>query len=87
MPRPWLNIDPKSENSLFFMDRLMMDCLSPTFPSFLSKHKSPKKRTNLTFYSCPSSRVSVSCIKMGANSPCFLLENTIGALIKLQNAK
>ena len=31
LPSPWLNSDPKGEISLSYMDRLMMDCFSPTF--------------------------------------------------------
>ena len=32
LPRPWLNSDPEGEISLSYMDRLMMDRFSPTFP-------------------------------------------------------
>ena len=35
LPRPWLNFDPEGEISPSYMDRLMMDCFTPTFPSFL----------------------------------------------------
>ena len=31
---PWLNSDTEGEIFLSFVDRLMMDCFSPTFPSF-----------------------------------------------------
>ena len=34
LPSPWLNFDPEGEISLSYMDRLMMDCFSPTFPRF-----------------------------------------------------
>ena len=34
LPSPWLNSDPEGEISLSYMDRLMMDCFSPTFPRF-----------------------------------------------------
>ena len=36
LPSPWLNSDPEGEISLsyMYMDRLMMDCFSPTFPRF-----------------------------------------------------
>ena len=37
---PSINSDPEGEISLSYMDRLMMDCLSPTLSSFLlMKHK------------------------------------------------
>ena len=49
---PWLNSDPEGEISLSYMDRLMMDCFSPTFRSFFSEHeKLCTKRKFLTFYS------------------------------------
>ena len=31
LPSPRLNSDPEGEISLSYMDRLMMDCFSPTF--------------------------------------------------------
>ena len=34
LPSPWLNSDPEGEISLSYMDRLMMDRFSPTFPRF-----------------------------------------------------
>ena len=34
LPSPWLNSDPEGEISLSYMDRLMMDCFSPTFSRF-----------------------------------------------------
>ena len=34
LPHPWLNSNPEGEISLSYMDRLMMDCFSPTFPRF-----------------------------------------------------
>ena len=34
-PIPWLNTNPKDEIFLSYMDRLMMDCFSPTFPSLV----------------------------------------------------
>ena len=34
LPSPWLNSDHEGEISLSYMDRLMMDCFSPTFPRF-----------------------------------------------------
>ena len=34
LPCPWLNSVPKGEISLSYMDRLMMDCFPPIFPSF-----------------------------------------------------
>ena len=34
LPSPRLNSDPKGEISLSYMDRLMIDCFSPTFPRF-----------------------------------------------------
>ena len=36
---PWFNSDPKSEISLSYMDRLIMDCFAPTIRRFLSEHK------------------------------------------------
>ena len=33
-PRPWLNTNPESEIYLFYMDKFMMDCVSPTFLRF-----------------------------------------------------
>ena len=47
LPTPWLNSDPEGEISLSYMDRLMMDCFSPTFQSFLSEHKKSKTREKL----------------------------------------
>ena len=51
MPSPWLNSDPMGEIPLSYMDRLMMDYFSPTFPRFLSKIKISKIVKNLTFSS------------------------------------
>ena len=34
LPSPWLNSDPEGEISLSYMDRLMVDCFSPTFSRF-----------------------------------------------------
>ena len=34
LPSPWLNSDHEGEISLSYMDRLMMDRFSPTFPRF-----------------------------------------------------
>ena len=42
LPSPWVNSDSEGEISLSYMDRLMMDCFSPTFPRFFFwniKHK------------------------------------------------
>ena len=36
--------------SLSYMERLIMDCFSPTFPSFLSEHKTVYKTWKSTFY-------------------------------------
>ena len=47
---PWLNSDPEGEISLSNMDRLMMDCFSPTFSKgFRPSIKSPKTVKILTF--------------------------------------
>ena len=47
LPSPWLNSDPEGEISLSNMDRLMMDCFSPTFfEGFLSEYKKSKIREN-----------------------------------------
>ena len=37
---PWLNSDPEGEISQSYMNRLMMDCFSPTFRRFLLEYKS-----------------------------------------------
>ena len=34
LPSCWLNSDPEGEISLSYMNRLKMDCFSPTFPRF-----------------------------------------------------
>ena len=49
LPSTWLNSDPEGEISLSYMNRLMMDCFSPTFQGFLSEHKMSKKREKLNF--------------------------------------
>ena len=41
--------DPMGEISLSYIDRLMMDCFSPTFPSFLSKHNKVLKCEKIDF--------------------------------------
>ena len=71
LPRPWLNYNPEGEIFLPNMERLMMDCFSPTFPSFLSEHKKPKhEKMNLLlvgFTLFQSSQMFLSGIKMGEN--------------------
>ena len=44
LPSPWLNSDPEGEISLSYMDRLMMDCFSPTFLSFFVGTLKVKKK-------------------------------------------
>ena len=34
LPSPWLNSDPEGENPITYLDKLMMDCFSPTFRRF-----------------------------------------------------
>ena len=73
MPSPWLNSNPEGEISLFYIDRLMIDCFSPTFPSFfLLELKTSKKRENFNFLLVGfilvlSSGLFLSGIEMGAN--------------------
>ena len=44
LPCPSLNSNPEGEIFLSNMERLMMDCFSPTFPRlFLSEHKKSKQ--------------------------------------------
>ena len=41
--------DPEGEISLSYMDKLMMDCFSPTFPRFWLEHQKFKKREKFNF--------------------------------------
>ena len=43
LPSPWLNLDPEGVISLSYMDRLMVDCFSPTFQALLLIHKKINK--------------------------------------------
>ena len=46
----WLNCDPKVEISLFYMEKLMMDCFSSNFPRLFVVYKNSKKNVkSLTF--------------------------------------
>ena len=78
LPSPWLNSDPEGEISLSYMDRLMMDRFSPTFPRFFSEHKTVKNPENFNFLLVGftlflSSWLFLSGIQMGANKVCTLL--------------
>ena len=44
LPSPWLNSDPEGEISLSYIDRLMMDCFSPTYTSFFCRNIKSKKK-------------------------------------------
>ena len=49
LPRPWLNSHPEGEISLSYMDRLMMDCFSPTFPRYFVGTEKVQKGEKLNF--------------------------------------
>ena len=50
LPSSWLNSDPEGEISLSYMDRLMMNCFSPTFPSFFCLNIKSPKHVNFFYF-------------------------------------
>ena len=73
-----MNSSPDGEISLSFIDRLMIDCFSLTFPRFFVVTKSPKNVKILNFYSLDlhfllNSQVFLFGIEMGVNIVCTLL--------------
>ena len=79
LPSPWLNSDPEGEISLSYMDRLMMDCFSPTFRRFFVRTLKTLYKTEIFnfllvgFILFLSSRVFLSGIEIGVNIVCTLL--------------
>ena len=51
----------------------MIDCFSPTFPSFFVRTKKEKKKLLVGFTLFPSSQVFLLGIQMGVNIVCTLL--------------
>ena len=47
---PWQNSNPEGEISLSYMDRLMMDCFSPTFRRFFCQNIKTKKKTEKNIF-------------------------------------
>ena len=91
MPSPWLNSDPEGEVSLFNMDRLMMDCFSPTFSKiFWLEHKKSIKRENFNFLlNFWAHECFLSEMKKGVNIVFTLLltgKPNWSFVVKLQNA-